>query len=286
MLSACSGGSGGALVSTPTPPASYTKIADMTGDRTFQTGGIQYNSAPSGFSNTSTFAFGNGVTVAYTAASDSYKLTAPDGSTVTFDPSNIQAPPAGSTTQVWAKTAGTIHDQFSLSVPTVSGVPLSYTLTGSWQHFDTATNTALVRLAVGGAPTIASDMPKTGTATYSTTVGGAANMPGGATPSYLLTGNSTATFSANFGTGAISTTLTLAGTQPSTGATVTNFGTFTGTGSIGSGGPGFTGTLAGTGANGVFSGAFFGPQALEMGYDWSLNGGSFTAVGAVTGRKN
>ena len=287
LLSACSGGGGGGgLASTPTPPpASYTKIVDMTGDRTFQTGGIQYNTPPGGgFSNTTSFAFGSGITVAYTAASDSYKLTAPDGSTVTFDPSNAQTPPAGSNSQLWVKTVGTTRDQLLLSVPTISGVPLSYTLIGSWGHFDTTNVTpGLIRLAVGGAPTIASDMPKTGTATYSTSVGGAA-FANGVTPSYTLTGNSTSTFSANFGAGTISNALTLAGAQGS--GPVTNFGTFTGTGSIASTGPGFTGTLTGTGATGVYSGAFFGPQALEMGYEWSLNGGTFTAVGTVTGLKN
>src|SRR4051794_21533801 len=181
-LSACSGGSGGGgLNSTPTPtPASYTKIVDMTGDRTFQTGGVQYNVNPSGFSNASTQAFGSGVTVAYTVANDSYKLTASDGSTVTFDPSNAQTPPPGSNSQVWVKSAGTIRDQFFLNVPSVSGVPLSYTLTGSWGHFDTGSGVGLVRLAVGGAPPIASDMPKSGTATYATAIGGSAVAPGAA----------------------------------------------------------------------------------------------------------
>lgn len=284
-LSACSGGSGGGgLSSTPTPtPASYTKIVDMTGDRTFQTGGVQYNTGPTGFSNASTQTFGSGVTVAYTVANDSYRLTAPDGSTVTFDPSNAQTPPPGSNAQVWVKITGTTRDQFFLSVPSVSGVPLSYTLTGSWGRFDTTNGTGLVRLAVGGAPTIASDMPKTGTATYSTAIGGSAVVPGTAAP-YTLTGSSTATFSANFGTGAITTAMTLGGTQ--TGPAVTNFGTFNGTGTLTSAGPGFTGTVSGTGANGVFSGAFFGPQALEMGYQWSINGSALSAAGTVTGRKN
>ncbi|MDH7972319.1 hypothetical protein QH494_09010 [Sphingomonas sp. AR_OL41] len=287
LLSGCGGGSStGGVASTPTPPASYTKIADMTGNRTFVTGGIQYNSVPNvGFSNAATQAYGAGVTVAYTAASDSYKLTAPDGSTVTFDPSNAQAPTPGSNAQTWVKISGTTRDQFLLAIPSVGGVPLSYTVIGTWSTIDTTTNRALVRLAVGGAPTIASDMPKTGTATYNTSVGGAAVVTG-VPVSYTLTGNSTATFSANFGTGAITTSLTLGGT-PSNGSStvVTSFGTFNGTGSIAAGGPGFAGTLTGTGANGIFSGVFQGPQALEMGYDWSITGTNVTAVGSVVGVK-
>lgn len=287
LLGACSGGSGGGGLSiTPTPtPASYTKIADMTGDRSFQTGGIQYNTGPAGFSNASTLAIGSGVTVAYTAASDTYRLTAPDGSNVTFDPSNAQPPQPGSTAQVWVKTVGTTRDQFFLSIPTVSGVPLSYTVVGSWGRFDTTNNTGIVRLAVGGAPTLASDMPKTGTATYSTATGGSAVATGVSVP-YTLTGNSTSTFSANFGTGALTSSLTLAGTPASGGGAVTNFGTYNGTGAIAASGPGFTGTLTGAGATGLYSGAFFGPKALEMGYEWSLTGSNFTAVGTVTGVKN
>jgi hypothetical protein len=286
LVSACSGGGSGAggVAGTPTPPASYTKIADMSGDRSFQTAGIQYNTSATGFSNAATFAFGGGVTVAYTAASDSYRLTAPDGTTVTFDPSNAQPTPAGSNSQFWLKTNGAIRDQFALTVPTVAGVPLSYTVVGSWGHIDPATTT-LFRLAVGGAPTLAGDMPKTGTATYSTALGGSAVVSGVTVP-YSLTGNSTTTFSANFGTGAISTLLTLAGTPASGGSTVTSLGTFTGTGTIASSSPGFTGTLTGTNANGLFAGAFFGPQALEMGYDWSVAGTNFSAAGTVTGVKN
>lgn len=285
LLAAC-GDAGGGVASTPTPPASYTRIADMTGDRTFQTGGTQYNSSPAGFSNASALAFGSGVTVAYTAASDTYRLMAPDGTNVTFDPSNAQpAPPGTANTQFWVKTVGTTRDQFALTVPTVAGVPLSYTIVGSWGHIDTAANTAVFRLAVGGAPTIASDMPRTGTATYATSVGGSVVPTGGGVP-YTLTGNSTGTFSANFANGSITTALTLAGTPASGGGTVTSFGTFNGTGAIASSGPGFTGTLTGTSATGIFSGAFFGPQALEMGYDWSVTAPTFGAVGTVTGVKN
>ncbi|GAA0335132.1 hypothetical protein GCM10009087_51850 [Sphingomonas oligophenolica] len=285
LLAACSGGSGGAGIgSAPPPPASYTKIADMTGDRSFQTAGIQYDTSPAGFSNASSYALGSGVTVAYTAANDTYRLTAPDGTSATFDPSSAQQPTPGSNSQIWIKTVGTTRDQFTLTVPTVSGVPLSYTVLGIWGHIDTATNHAVFRLAVGGAPTLASDMPKSGTATYSVGVRGGA-VPTGGGSAYTLNANSTATFSANFGTGAISTSLALAGTPASGGSAVTSFGTFNGTGTIASNSPGFTGTLSGTGATGLFSGAFFGPQASEMGYDWSLTAPSFTAVGTVTGVK-
>jgi hypothetical protein len=65
----------------------------------------------------------------------------------------------------------------------------------------------------------------------------------------------------------------------------TNFGTFTGTGSVSSGGPGFSGTLTGTGANGIFTGLFLGPQAVEMGFGYVLSGPSFNAAGGASGIK-
>ncbi|MEP6868534.1 MAG: hypothetical protein ABJA20_08455 [Novosphingobium sp.] len=88
VLAGCGEGGGG-VASTPTPPAAatYTKIVDMAGDRTFQTGGIQYQTGPGiNFTQAQKLAFGSGITVAYTAASDSYRLTAPDSTTVTVTP--------------------------------------------------------------------------------------------------------------------------------------------------------------------------------------------------------
>lgn len=283
-LSGCGGGSGG-LTSTPGPSVTYVKIADMTGDRTFQSAGIQYTtSATPGFNNATTQAFGSGVTVAYTASSDTYKLTAPDGTTASFGPADAVAP--GPTTppntQQWLRLNGNVRDSLFLIVPTVSGVALSYTILGSWGQLSTATAQSQNRLAVGGVPTIASDMPRTGSATYATAVGGAAAQ---GTTNYTLNANSSATFSANFAANSVTTSLTLAGTALPNGAAVVPFGTFNGDGTISTSGPGFTGTLTGTGTTGAFSGAFFGPKALELGYDWFLSGGNLSAVGTVTGVK-
>ena len=282
-LAGC-GGSGSAVVSTPTPtPASYTKIVDMSGDRTFQTAGVQYTTSPQGISNGSSQAFGSGVTVAYTASTDSYRLTSPDGTTTTFVPLDVVAPsPNAPNTQHWTKLGG-LREDFFLTAPTVNGVALSYTIVGSWQRTTAVPGQSDIRLAVGGAPTVASDMPRTGRASYSTAIGGAAAQNGAA---YSLSGPSSATFSANFASNSVTTSLTLAGTTPPLfGGTTTSFGTFNGTGTISSTGPGFLGTINGNNATGIFSGAFFGPQALEMGYDWFLSGGNFSAAGTVVGVK-
>ncbi|MFM5918174.1 MAG: transferrin-binding protein-like solute binding protein [Novosphingobium sp.] len=285
-LAACGGGSVGSTPTptpTPTPPpATYTKLVDMSGDRTFQTGGVQYDADATGFSNGTAANFGSGTTVAYTQATDTYLLTAPGGAvTASFSPANAQPPGPVPNVQQWVKTSGTTTDVLTLIVPSnSSGVTLSYTIIGTWGHITPAGQT--YRISVGGAPTIATDMPKSGSANYSLAIGGSANSNG--TGYNLGNGNSTATFTANFGTGAINTTLNLGGVANGQTA-VTSLGTFTGTGTITGSGPGYSGTLTGTSANGIFSGAFFGPQALEMGFTYYLKGATFSAVGAGAGTK-
>lgn len=274
------------MASTPTPPpATYTKLADLTGDRTINTVGIQYASGPGiNFTQTQTLASGSGVRLAYTAATDTYVLTAADGTTASFAPSNaLPVDPAAPNVQRWDKTAGTTRDLLALIVPKVNNVPLSYVALGSWNHVDTTANNGTVRLAIGGANTVASDMPRSGSANYATAVGGAAQVAGTVVP-YSLNTNSTATFSASFASSSVTTSLVLAGVPANapTGA-VTNFGTYNGTGTIS--GSNFSGTVTGTDASGSLIGGFFGPQALELGYDWFLNGASLNAVGTVTGIK-
>lgn len=286
VLGGCGGGSGVASTPAPTPtptPASYTKIVDMSGDRTFQTAGVQYSTSTAGFNNGTTQSFGSGVTLAYTASTDSYKLTAPDGTSTTFTPSDVVAPsPSAPNSQHWTRQNASAREDFYLTAPTVNGVALSYTIVGSWQRTTSVPGVSDVRLAVGGVLTIASDMPRTGSASYAVAVGGGAAQNGSF---YTLSGNSSGTFSADFASNAVTTSLTLAGTVLPNGTTVTPIGTFNGTGTIGSGGPGFTGTLSGGSTSGIFSGAFFGPQALEMAYDFQLSGGNLSAAGTMTGRK-
>lgn len=342
LLAACGGGgSEGGVASTPPPPVTYTKIADMTGNRTFQTGGVTYTSTPSGLSDGTTQNYGNGVTLAYNAAADSYTVTAPTGPTVvflfgatptvtnvsgmtqTFGPADQAPSLLLSNSVTYVKTNGDTRDQLTLIAPGGS-VPLSYTVLGVWSTIALSAESGTFRVAVGGAPTLASDMPKTGTANYTIGVGGNAILtqtpgisgtvsvpvtvlsnstfsgsvtnadaiaypPGGGpvTTVYSLAGNSSGTFSANFATGAITTTLVLAGTALGQSGVPTSFGTFNGAGTLTSGGPGYTGTLTGVQApsSGSFSGAFFGPQAVETAFAYFLSGPNFSAAGGVGGVK-
>lgn len=281
LVSACGGDGGVSSTPPPAPPRpTYTKIADMSGDRTLQTGGVKYTAANGAFTNGTVISFGSGSpTIAYTASSDSYTLTEPGGPTATFGPAQLVNPaPPGTLLQYITPNSSSPTDIFTIIGPSTGAITLSYVLLGSWMHIDSSTGTT-VRLAVAGSPTLASDMPKTGSANYTVGVGGAAFLNGSV---QSLNQTSTATFSANFGAGTVATTLNLA-------SSTQTFGSFNGTGTIASSGPGFSGTLSGTNASGIFSGAFFGPQALEMGFTYVLNGDAsnptFSAVGGAGGAK-
>jgi len=279
LLSGCGGGGGVAS----TPPPTYTKLADLTGNRTFQSAGVHYTLAgiqPSAFSVQK---YGAGVTIAYNASNDSYTLTAPDGTTETFS-SATNTPPPGyvppPNSLVFFNSMGGV---FGFQPASVNGVALSYTALGAWLH---SQNGLDVYAAVAGVPTIASDMPRNGTANYQTSILGGVYT--GDPNSYELTSDSSATFSANFGAGTVATTLHLVGAQNN--LPPVDFGSYTGSGTIASASPGFSGTLASTSPNpimpnGEFSGVFFGPQAKEMGYSWYLSGASISAQGGVVGTK-
>ncbi|MCP5386437.1 MAG: hypothetical protein H6916_06420 [Novosphingobium sp.] len=218
------------------------------------------------------------MTVTYDVAAGSYVINAPGGITGIFELSNADPAHSTATTQAFKKTTSTGQQELRVTWPTVGGVPLSYTMFG--RFINVAGSDAKAWLAVGGMPTIASDMPKTGTATYSAETAGSI-VSGGV--QYDTTTASTATFSANFGTGAISTSLHLIA-APVGSSAATDFGTFNGTGAIAAGSSAFSGTFAGTTGPG-FVGSFFGPQGAEMGYVYNFLSGSNEAFGGTSGKK-
>lgn len=280
LLASCGGGDGGGMSSTP-PPAVYKTLAELNGDQTFQSGGI--TGVPNGpeLTNESAIAFGQGVEIKYFAASDTYNLNNGSGLVVEFTPAHVVNRDAD--TVVWQKPSGINVDSLSITNPSVNGVKLSYTLLGNWTHFQPS-NSRTYDL-VGGVPTQSGDVPRSGSATYSTNVEGLAAKSGSP---YFLSDDSTGTFSANFGTNSVSTSLTLAG-KALGATTVTTIGNYNGTGTISSTGPGFSGTLTGSNASGAFSGAFFGPRGVEAGYTFFLNGTTDTTLtvrGALFGKKN
>jgi hypothetical protein len=327
MLTGC-GDSGGGVASTPTPPSPppppvYSTYTGLTGNQTFNTAavraqltatgvGVSVQGGSLGTGNLTVFQpapFGNTVTIGYNAAASTYTINAPNNTVLNFGPADLLTAttnPANTNPKAisYAVLTGTqVTSQFTIYTPVAGGVDLTYTRVG-WGVLPSNIGTPFPTFdfisGVFGVPTVASDMPTTGSATYSkVTIDGFASVcppclrpqqPGGL--NYYLTG-STATFSANFATGAIQTQLNLVHSAPP-GIPASFYpalgpATLTGTGSITSGTSAFTGTIGAGGpySNGAFTGQFFGPQAAEFGYNFALtstitgNG----AFGTVTGAK-
>ena len=316
-LSAC-GGSGGGLATlptptpapTPTPGPTYTKFADLTGDQLFQTASVTMPIASNidGAINSPSQAFGSGYTIDFDAATNSYTVSgvmnvatgAPVTHSQTFVQSEITRNDADAL--IFSKPSTGAPNVFIISVPKVNSVPLTYTRISAWNTGSSSTPN-IFAFAMLGVPTKASDVPTTGSATYKTGVGGVASTAAAASaPVFYDLSHSTATLSANFATGSITTDLTLTGVlfNPLTGGATAGqpdvaLGIFNGTGLLNAGANTFGGSFVP--ANGAtalgssnFFGAFFGPQALEFGYVYDLrtvNGafGDLAASGYVYGIK-
>lgn len=263
----------------PPPPPNYTKLEDLAQPTTFNTAGVRWQEGPT-FFETAALPLGDSLTVQVDPASDTYIVKTSDGLSATFTLANLGEPMVDGVnfrvpTDNGART-------LSLRFPVVDNVPLTYTMIGQFVEADYASGQRKVWLGIGGAETLTTDMPKTGSATYRAVTSAELDTKGGL---YFTTSDATATFGVDFGTGVITTSLHLiaAGLD---GKVTRDFGIFNGTGSLTAGGPGFTGAFANTKGAG-FSGAFFGPQALEMGYAYYFTDEiSFYARGTTVGRKN
>lgn len=153
---------------------------------------------------------------------------------------------------------------------------------------------------VFGVPTLLTDSVPTSTLSYTNfAVGGTirATPPGGGLPLSFDLRDSTVTLTANPTNGQVTTALTLAGRQFLPGGalsdTVTQFGTFSGTGTTNGTETTYLGTLSGTAgvvSASQFGGWFFGPQGLEAGFAFNVvvdlpDGSRQVGAGAVTARR-
>ncbi|WP_157080959.1 transferrin-binding protein-like solute binding protein [Novosphingobium naphthalenivorans] len=288
-LSACGGGGGVNSTPAPTPAATYATLDQLSGTQTFETASINVPVFRGNSSSATGYKAGSAVRVDYDASAGAYMLTSPEGYSVAMTQANYDSALSNNVRSVYGKSDSTAGDNVWLWRLMVKNVRLSYTMFGTWRHVPAGSVITALRdnLFVGGVQTQKSDIPKSGTASYDTYVGGSVMSDD---TTYTLsdpntgTSESSATFSLNFGTGSVNTTLNLAGTSYQTGVS-RNFGSFTGTGSLDSGGPGFSGTLAGSNATGAFTGSLFGPQGAEMGYVWYAAGSGFEGSGIVAGIK-
>lgn len=231
---------------------------------------------------------GNRVQVKYVVSNGHVQVIRNSSVIADFAPSELSA---DSDASLALYTRGSVlgtdlpQEVLELHVPSINGTPLTYTRFGTYAKINAnilnVNSSSINPLAafVFGQPTASGSMP-TGSATYTSDLFGAVVVPNGLdTQFYTLgDGHGSANFSVNFGTGSINTLINL---DTDGGG---DFGDLTGIGSIVSGSPAFHGTLTGAGT-GEFTGAFFGPSAVEMGYVFEAKGSTWVTYGNVFGTK-
>jgi hypothetical protein len=271
-----------------TKPTGYQQLDNLNSVRTLQSAGVHWSVDFNGLGGQAADTFGSGTTYTFDPQTGAISVATPTGITGVFTSVDFAPQLSTSQTKVYSHISFSPSfqiQQLRVTKPTVDGVALEYTL--ALNFFDASFDRSASWISIAGDSTVARAMPKTGTATYAVGTGGTMLAPPASFPApftqYDLTGPSTGTFSANFGTGAIDTSLHLIGVAPTGGAPV-DFGTFTGSGAIAAGTSGFSGSFAGTTGAG-FSGGFFGPNAKEMGYGFNFKTGDLEAFGVAVGIK-
>lgn len=212
-----------------------------------------------------------------------------------FVTANNTVPPATGVTEFVFRTDDTatagkfsqaefLNNTYPATVTTDTGLNLGRVSYSSWWRGDSTAGQKRFSYFTWGYATAFSDVPTTGTATYTARVVGRRVLTSGIT---RLGG--TATFTVNFATGLVNATLDV--TVIGAGGAETPLGTFTGAGAIPVGTNQFNGSFSGASpAGGTYVGGFYGSQGAEIGVNFALVGtilGTDTrAVGAVVGRKN
>ncbi|MEM7568582.1 MAG: transferrin-binding protein-like solute binding protein [Pseudomonadota bacterium] len=292
LLSACGGGfagntGGGGL--GPGQPTQNQDLSNLVVSQSFETASVAIvgnlavgTGTPTSFS-TAQADFGTQVQLDYDAGDDSYTVSINQGGisrTETFGPGDIDA--AASSNVFTGYTRG---DQiFALLRPDNPTQPLSFVGYGAWQESTTQGASVLFQTAffTYGILTAANDIPRQDSAQYSGFVDGFWNPGDGL---HVLSG--TANFDANFGNNLISGTLVMSG-ESITDASVRAFGTFDAVGTISASENEFSGTLQNRVSatnTGFFDGAFFGPNAEELGGSFRLTGFG-EAAGVFVGASN
>lgn len=173
----------------------------------------------------------------------------------------------------------TIKDQ----VTSDSALALTRASYAGWWRGDSTTGAKRVTYGTYGYATALSDMPTTGTVSYTMRVAGRAVISPAAGASTVGKLDGTVTVSVNYATGLVNVSMTL--TRDGVA-----YGTFTGQGAIAVGNNQFTGSFGtGSTAGGTFQGLAYGPQAAELGISFAISGavtgGDSRAVGVLVGKK-
>lgn len=320
VVAGCSGGDDGTTPTptptpsssvTPTPsPISYSSLpiaANTAGEFFTVSAATSYTgdvTGPVTLGAAGTDAFSNRVRLALqgtlTSTSTTELVVRENAEESRFKGEDLLTPPLPANPEyvlrdITAPTNPGGFSQLDLLNNTVSGQVTSDTALAltrvsyaGWWRGDSTAGAKRITYGVYGYPTVISDMPTTGTATYTVRIAGRSVIApaAGASPVDKLGG--TATLSINYATGLVTLTLNLE--RITAGGNVA-YGTFTGTGAIPVGSNQFTGSFGpGSTAGGTFQGLAYGPQAGEIGISFAISGavaaGDTRAVGVVVGKKN
>ncbi len=262
----------------PPPPAPPGSTFPLQGAQTFDTisatlryngrdGAYSFNDTPVGVTHiTVTPDFEKGTySIRNDVASNSFDaeqlpiLPDPGKAYVSF------ATPLAANTPYWSLyILNNLAPGSGTNAPTLQFHYLSF---GEWQQHDERDNNShSITSFLYGTQTLPADMPKTGTANYSLLV--RAESTAGYV-SYVGDG----ALSADFSSGQLSTRIDVYGASIG-GLYDFLYARMTGTGTIASGSANFAGQLAATNNSfsGSFQGAFFGPDAPEVGLTFSVKG--------------
>jgi hypothetical protein len=291
-LSGCGGGSGGGVNSAPPPPPPppvYNSFGNLTTDQQVSLSGVTFSRTDT-ITTTSTIVGATTVTarpfsegslsITYNAATNGYTIRSGTNSQ-TFAPADIRPNleingPAFVNYGRADGPDGAVNAILSIYRPAGGGgdVALTYTTLAQWARVndDPPSGTPTTRRSdsfwgVGGFPTLASDMPRTGGATYNGPLRGTYVQ---GTTIDSITGQ--VSLFSDFAAGTVKTDLYL---------NRIGFSTLVvgGTGTIQ--GVRFSGNLNDGAYTGVFDGGFFGPQAAEMGLSFTISDNAGPQIGGV-----
>ena len=275
-----------ALIALPATAATYPKLETLSASQTFPaiqstiTYGVPTGGTPQSFGN---FTRATSV-VKYDAATGSYIVrdTGDLAIVSSFGPTSIDGAASNSKFTVYRKTATGLVETFRRLNPGATNplITLSYVGYGEWKRVTSTTAGTAINdtYVLYGARTASSDMPVSGSASYSTILDGTF-----VNKDNLFAVSGSGSLTANFGAGTIAYSTTPVGTAAD--ATILNFGTVGGTGSIATASASFTGNP--NFANPTYAmslkGYFYGPAAAEVGANFRLIGGGGNGTGVMVG---
>ena len=225
--------------------------------------------------------------VRYNPAGQTYTIVTGDYPDMSFGTVHRDAVSSNATLSVYEQVQGATTDNFVLFNPGPGNpqLALTYTSYGAWQRLvDTGSAFDLRTIFITfGLKTTAADLPKTGSAAYTSRIDGFFTGTSGA---YALEGASS--FSADFAAGTVAFSMTPVGTHILNGSSK-SFGTLTGAGTITAALASFsadTGPRAAPNYGANVLGAFYGPAAAEFGATFTILGPDGQGNGAFVGKKN